>query len=88
MTTGQDVPMSWATFAGKATATSPSGETVGNQEFLVRVTDDPDSFWVEVLNKAGVPIGPLSIARDPAGQPLGPIVLSSGDLVVPKGKKK
>ena len=54
----------------------------------MRVTDDPDSFWVEVLNKAGEPIGPLSMARDSAGQPLGPIVLSSGDLVVPKGKKK
>ena len=87
MATGQDGSTPWATFAGKATMTTPNGDTVGNHEFVVRVTDDPDTFWVEVLNKAGIPIGPLSMARDSAGQPFGPIVLSSGDLVVPKGKK-
>lgn len=53
MATCTDAETAWATFAGKATATSPDGSTVGNQEFVVRTTDVTDSFWVEVLEKQG-----------------------------------
>ena len=86
MATGTDAGTAWATFAGKATVTTPEGSTVGNHEFVVRITDDPDSFWVEVLDKRGNPVPSLSMARGEEGQPLSGAALASGDVVVPKGK--
>ena len=88
MATGTDGGTAWATFAGKSTVTTPNGGTVGNHEFVVRVTDEPDSFWIEVLDKQGNAVPSLSMARGEEGQPLNGAALASGDVVVPKGKAK
>ncbi|MDH3306928.1 MAG: Ig-like domain-containing protein, partial [Acidimicrobiia bacterium] len=91
MATGQDGGTSWATFAGKATMTVPNGDTFGNHEFVVGVTDNPDTFWIETRDKARVPVPALSMPRDSEGQPYLSVALLSGDVVVPNGnggKKK
>jgi hypothetical protein len=73
-------PVSWASFAGKATYVSPAmAEPEGNYEFLVYV-DGNDRFWVEVRDKDGNVIAESSMERPGADHA---VVLTAGGVVVP-----
>lgn len=73
-------PVSWVSFAGKATYVSPAmAEPEGNHEFLVYV-DENDRFWIEVRDKDGNVIGESSLERPGADHA---VALSDGGVVIP-----
>ena len=53
--------------------------------FIVRVTDDPDTLCIEVRDEDRNPIPAVSMPRDGEGEPMAPVRLAFGEVVVPNG---
>ena len=81
----ESVPMSWASFSGKATYLAPGwSEALGNHEFIVYVQDgdDPvaDTFWIEVKDRDRAAIAVISMTL-PASETA--VSLTGGQVIVP-----